>query len=638
MPISTSTTSFTNIQTELGGTNPISLSEYYNASGKFGFGITGIPTSGQLSVNNFRGKSKPVNVSISITGTYNTASDNSNFRYILFSSNGSFTIDKNLICDILIIGGGGGGGINMGSGGGAGGVVYITNYSLNSGTYSISIGNGGLPMQSGADASTANGGNSIIRDSINNDIITALGGAIGSSQSSTFNGIAPKSGGSGAGGTRNGITGGSGIQNTSGTISAISRTNGYGNAGGNGTNTAPWPCGGGGGAGGIGGNGSGTIAGNGGIGIQINITGTNTYYAGGGGGGAYKDGTYNSTSAGTGGLGGGGNGSLGSVSAISGLANTGGGGGGAGGGGGGGTGGSGVFILRYSIFNIYTSISGSGNTINTPSDNSNYRYAFFANNGTFSINKDITCDILIIGGGGGGGFNNGWEGGGGGGAGGVGIGTINFKSGINYNITIGSGGKGGLTAYTNGENGINSSIIGDIIDEKAYGGGGGSYYTGLDGGSGGGASGASQNYSAGNATKGLSSSGANANIIYYGNKGGDGINPGGGGGGGGAGAAGNPTGGSWNFEGANGGNGIQSSITGILTYYGGGGGGARGIYGTNKGNGGLGGGGNGAGNNTIATAGINNTGGGGGGTGNLDSSSGGASGGSGLVIIRYAIN
>ena len=300
---------------------------------------------------------------------------NNNYGYILFNSNGTFTINKNILCDILVVGGGGGGGINIGSGGGAGGVVYITNYSLTSGTYSIIVGNGGSPMQSAADASTANGGNSIIRDSNNNDIITALGGAIGSSQSSTFNGIAPKNGGSGAGGTRNGTTGGSGIQKTSGTISAISRTNGYGNAGGNGTNTAPWPCGGGGGAGGIGGNGSGTIAGNGGIGIQINITGTNTYYAGGGGGGAYKDGTYNNTSAGTGGLGGGGNGSLGSESAISGLANTGGGGGGGGNAANiGGAGGSGVIIIKFPFENSIANSNFSSNLISINDKNIDFPY------------------------------------------------------------------------------------------------------------------------------------------------------------------------------------------------------------------------------------------------------------------------
>jgi len=289
-------------------------------------------------------------ISVSGTGnTINTATDNSNYKYAYFISNGTIVLNQDIICDILVVGGGGGGGINIGTGGGAGGLVYITNYTITAGTYSIIIGNGGSPMQSGADVSTANGGNTIIRDSNNNDIITALGGAIGSSQSSTFNGTPPKSGGSGAGGTRNGTTGGAGVQKTNGSISAISRTYGYGNAGGDGTNNAPWPTGGGGGAGGVGGIGSGTIAGNGGIGLQVNITGTNTYYAGGGGGGAYVDGTYNNTVAGTGGLGGGGNGSLGGNNGTSGTNNTGGGGGGCGGpGGSGGTGGSGVVIIRYS--------------------------------------------------------------------------------------------------------------------------------------------------------------------------------------------------------------------------------------------------------------------------------------------------
>ena len=303
-----------------------------------------------------------------------------NEKYIIFKKHSSviFPVDFPN-CQILVVGGGGGGGTSMGSGGGAGGVVYITNYTLNAGTYSIIVGNGGAPMQSPTDVSTANGGNSIFRDSNNNDIITALGGAIGSSQSTTFYGTAPKSGGSGAGGTRNGITGGSGIQTTNLSISAISRTNGYGNAGGNGTNTDPWPAGGGGGAGSAGGIGSGTVAGNGGIGIQFNITGTNTYYAGGGGGGGYYDGTYNNTVAGTGGLGGGGNGSLGSATASSGIANTGGGGGGCGGDGNGngigGRGGSGVVIIRYTPIKIEppptSSRTASTIDLNPPSEMNN---------------------------------------------------------------------------------------------------------------------------------------------------------------------------------------------------------------------------------------------------------------------------
>jgi len=41
---------FTDIQTEFGGTNPISLDEYYGAA-------SGIPSSGQISMNQFYGKS-----------------------------------------------------------------------------------------------------------------------------------------------------------------------------------------------------------------------------------------------------------------------------------------------------------------------------------------------------------------------------------------------------------------------------------------------------------------------------------------------------------------------------------------------------------------------------------------------------
>lgn len=41
---------FTDIQTEFGGTNPISLDEYYSAA-------SGIPSSGQISMNQFYGKS-----------------------------------------------------------------------------------------------------------------------------------------------------------------------------------------------------------------------------------------------------------------------------------------------------------------------------------------------------------------------------------------------------------------------------------------------------------------------------------------------------------------------------------------------------------------------------------------------------
>jgi hypothetical protein len=269
------------------------------------------------------------------------------------------------------------------------------------------------------------------------------------------------------------------------------------------------------------------------------------------------------------------------------------------------------------ILNNSVTITGTGNSINIASDNPNYKYAFFANTGTFIIDNDLICDILIVGGGGGGSRNDAWEGGGGGGAGGVGIGSIYLKKGIIYNITIGNG--GGASA-----NGSNTTIIGGLINETAYGGGGG-LWDGNSGGSGAGASGNGGNRSGGAATRGLSSSGINSSIIYYGNNGGNGNWDAIGGGGGGANDAGNVNG--------NGGNGKEISITGISTYYGGGGGGAVSRNGGTRGSGGLGGGGYGGSRGSPA-AGIINTGGGGGGSSGSD----GASGGSGVVIIRYLFN
>ena len=569
MPIPSSTTSFSNIQNEFGGTNPISLSEYYNVSGKYGLGITGIPVSGQLSINNFRGKSKPANVSISISGTnntFNTATDNANYRYALFTNNGTFSINGNMLCDILIVGGGGGGGAG---GGGAGGFVYRTNQILNSGTYNIIVGDGGI---GGTNGSRGNDGNDSYIQFNSVDFLRAYkGGGGGTNQqlATAPNGYYGSTGGNGhdSGQTQNTFPAGTLIGGNIGGVSSASPsglTSGYQSSGGGG---------GAGGAGQVGvagnvNNGNyGALGGGGGIGIQNSITGIDTYYAGGGGGGTNINSTTNSqTIRPQGGLGGGGNGNLiNNQVGTNGIANT-------GGGGGGsdwefsstsGTGGSGVIIIRYAISNVFTTITGNNNTINTPNDNANYRYAFFANSGIFSINKNLICDILIVGGGGGGG---------------------------GYYV----------------------------------GGGGGGWGPGYDGGSGSGATGNGQPYNGGIATRGLSSSGINSSITYYGNNGGYGNHSSVGGGGGGANEAGNTNG--------NGGNGKQLSITGTSIYYGGGGGGGMSINGGAYGIGGLGGGGNG-GTRGNPTSGAVNTGGGGGGSSGSD----GGIGGSGVLIIRYSI-
>ena len=60
MAVPTGQASFADIQTEFGGSNPISLSEYYSGGSltRANLGIfapNGVPTSGQISVNDFRG-------------------------------------------------------------------------------------------------------------------------------------------------------------------------------------------------------------------------------------------------------------------------------------------------------------------------------------------------------------------------------------------------------------------------------------------------------------------------------------------------------------------------------------------------------------------------------------------------------
>lgn len=155
------------------------------------------------------------------------------------------------------------------------------------------------------------------------------------------------------------------------------------------------------------------------------------------------------------------------------------------------------------------------------------------------------------------------------------------------------------------------------------------FYTGYGGGGGASrdAAGVGSGGSGGGGADGQTPAGTG--IAGQGNNGGVGSASLGAGGGGGAGAAGGAGGGGNNGAG---GNGLQSSISGTATYYAGGGGGQRcpGL-GSGGASGGLGGGGTGAGG--ASSAGTANTGGGGGGDGGGGNS---YTGGSGIVIIRYA--
>ena len=319
--------------------------------------------------------------SVSITGSGNnifTATDNPNYKYAFFANSGTFVANNNIICDILIVGGGGGGGARHGGGAGAGAVIYLTNQTLNNGTYTITIGSGGNATTSG---NGTNGNDSIITINSTN-IYLAKGGGFGSGT-----GIGAD-GGSGGGGS---------AANNGGYALLTNTPSGkYGNNGGYGTGGGgeQYYSGGGGGGASSSGlnavlNGNISTAGNGGNGTQISITGTNTYYGGGGGGGV----AWNGNSAGTGGLGGGGAGSKGTSTATSGTANTGGGGGGSGFNGGSngqsGAGGSGVVIIRYLLATSSIGGSGGGSLLNLNNQSSagtkwsaTYSYSTTGNNGT----------------------------------------------------------------------------------------------------------------------------------------------------------------------------------------------------------------------------------------------------------------
>ena len=289
--------------------------------------------------------------------------------YIAFTSTSnpySITCTRDTVCSILVVGGGGGGSGRIGGGGGGGAVLHIPNAILPTGTYNISIGDGGISYSGGG---SENGQNTTITG--NNISIIAQGGGGTFGGHDTANGKVGGSGG-GAAGPNSALNQGG----ATGTGSSLGGLFGYiyGNRGGNITTARvgnPTAGTGGGGAGSAAVNiNPSTATGHGGAGILINITGNNYYWGGGGGGAGY------SAVGGNGGIGGGGGGagtgvtafSVGGSSALNsgnngqavgagdgdatggkGGDNTGGGGGGGGWDNGiGGKGGSGIVILRYS--------------------------------------------------------------------------------------------------------------------------------------------------------------------------------------------------------------------------------------------------------------------------------------------------
>jgi len=280
----------------------------------------------------------------------------------------------------------------------------------------------------------------------------------------------------------------------------------------------------------------------------------------------------------------------------------------------------------------------TGGTITT---SGGYRYHEFTSSSDFVVSSELTgVDYIVVAAGGGG---AGW--GGGGGAGGLINQTSQTLSAATYPIVLGAGGYGasaaaGYTAgvYTVGGDGGDTTFN----SLTAIGGGGGGNYTGNPGragGSGGGGGGYNlspiASIAGGSGTAGQGNAGG----------GGGGFNGSyhsGGGGGGGAGAQGGDVNG-YGLTGGSGGAGLAPtgfSNFGDSGYFAGGAGGHTDRRaGAGVSIGGVGGGGNGGGYSTNTNAGNGgaNTGGGGGGSFGQSSDALCGHGGSGTVIIRYAI-
>jgi hypothetical protein len=250
-----------------------------------------------------------------------------NYTLLTFTGDGTLTVTKAGLFDILVCAGGGGGGKDQaggngyrGGGGGAGGLLNYTGIYL-SANQTVTIGAGGAAAS--ADNTNGNlGGFSRVGS------FYAIGGGGGLFES----GIDPS---------------GNGVKCAGGSAGGGTKTSGWssgnqGNLGGSGIQLSSG--GGGGGSGAVGVDSTANVGGNGGAGTDVStfIGGSSLFKAAGGGGAG-------NTTGGTGGSSIGGNGSFSSTNATAAGANTASGGGGAGANRTAAAGGSGIVYVRFKV-------------------------------------------------------------------------------------------------------------------------------------------------------------------------------------------------------------------------------------------------------------------------------------------------
>ena len=221
-------------------------------------------TSGQLEV--YKRSSGWVSIGsttdgFTVTGGNISATLADGSKYHVFTASGDLVVSGSGSIDILMIAGGGGGGNQHGGGGGGGALYYNSTLPITSGTYSVTIGTGGVGGTSPSPDGSTNGNPTIFGPGTLSHIVVN-GGGFGrrmSTPSTSNQGGGP--GGCGGGGGLTPIHPSPPARTPGGSVTAPP-TNPlpspfiYGNAGGRGNDYGAAPnSGGGGGGGGCGPNG-----------------------------------------------------------------------------------------------------------------------------------------------------------------------------------------------------------------------------------------------------------------------------------------------------------------------------------------------------------------------------------------------
>ena len=163
------------IQTEFGGSNPISMSEYYAGGSNVPSGTTdgdgnAVPSSGALAISDFYDTSAS-NYNEATGGTVTTSG---NDKIHTFTSSGTFSVSavsnvgsNTEKLEVLLVAGGGGGGsvpshAGGGGGGGAGGVLHYDNtLTPQVADYTVTVGGGGGSVTNGSASSMSGTGISV---------------------------------------------------------------------------------------------------------------------------------------------------------------------------------------------------------------------------------------------------------------------------------------------------------------------------------------------------------------------------------------------------------------------------------------------------------------------------------------------